>query len=434
MRAARMFAEHLAAVGTLAAVERVQVELLGSLGSTGRGHGTMNAVLLGLAGEHSDRVDPDDAARIAGQIRRRGRIALLGGHEIGIDAERDVSFHGDRRLAFHPNALIFWAYDKEDCILLEQTYFSVGGGSVVAASDRAPVAAIGTPAAIPYPFSTAAELLGHTARTGLSISRIMLENEKVSSSEESVRDRLLQLWAAMRQSVRQGVDTEGILPGGLGVRRRAGGLARLLNSGADRNDPLHAMEWVTMFALAVNEQNAGGGRVVTAPTNGAAGVIPAVLHYYVRFHQGASDDRVMEFLLTAGAIGILFKIGASISGAEVGCQGEIGAACAMAAAGLAEISGGTPEQVENAAEIGIEHNLGLTCDPVAGLVQIPCIERNAIAAVKAIAAARMAVRGDGSHRVSLDDAIKTMRETGADMMDKYKETSLGGLALNIVAC
>jgi L-serine dehydratase len=287
---------------------------------------------------------------------------------------------------------------------------------------------------VPYPFDTAAELLAHTEKTGLPISGVMMANEKVRRDEAAVRAGLLRIWRVMQECAEAGSQADGVLPGGLKVRRRARGLRETLERTGDRSDPLYAMEWVTLYALAVNEQNASGGRVVTAPTNGAAGIIPAVLHYYVTFVPGASDDGVVAFLLTATAIGALFKQNASISGADVGCQGEVGSACSMAAAGLAEVLGGSPEQVENAAEIGVEHNLGLTCDPVGGLVQIPCIERNAIASVKAITAARMAVRGDGTHHVSLDKAIKTLRETGADMKDKYKETARGGLAVNVIEC
>ena len=330
--------------------------------------------------------------------------------------------------------MLFAAEDDQGERILERTYYSIGGGFVLGEdSHGAPrIEADSTP--VPYPFDTGAELLAHTEKTGLPISGVMMANEKVRRDEAEVRAGLLRIWQVMQECVEAGCQAEGVLPGGLKVRRRAAGLRDTLERTGDRADPLYAMEWVTLYALAVNEQNASGGRVVTAPTNGAAGIIPAVLHYYTTFVPGAGDDGVVAFLLTAAAIGVLFKQGASISGAEVGCQGEVGSACSMAAAGLAEVLGGTPEQVENAAEIGIEHNLGLTCDPVGGLVQIPCIERNAIASVKAITAARMAVRGDGTHHVSLDKAIKTLRETGADMKDKYKETARGGLAVNVIEC
>jgi len=330
--------------------------------------------------------------------------------------------------------MVFTALDEQGETLLERTYYSIGGGFVLGEDEHgAPrIEADATP--VPYPFDTAAELLAHTEKTGLSISGVMMANEKVRRDEAAIRAGLLRIWQVMQECVEAGCQADGVLPGGLKVRRRARGLRETLERTGDPADPLYAMEWVTLYALAVNEQNASGGRVVTAPTNGAAGIIPAVLHYYVTFVPGANEDGVVAFLLTAAAIGALFKQNASISGAEVGCQGEVGSACSMAAAGLAEVLGGSPEQVENAAEIGIEHNLGLTCDPVGGLVQIPCIERNAIASVKAITAARMAVRGDGTHHVPLDKAIKTLRETGADMKDKYKETARGGLAVNVIEC
>jgi L-serine dehydratase len=330
--------------------------------------------------------------------------------------------------------MLFSAIDEDARELCSRTYYSVGGGFVLGEDDAGGPQLRPDAATVPYPFSTGGELLERTQRSGLPLSGVMLANELVRRDEPSIRAGLLRIWSVMQECVEAGSHTGGVLPGGLKVRRRASKLREHLEETSDVTDPLYAMEWVTLYALAVNEQNAAGGRVVTAPTNGAAGIIPAVLHYYTRFVPGAGDDGVIAFLLTAAAIGVLFKENASISGAEVGCQGEVGSACSMAAAGLAEVLGGSPEQVENAAEIGLEHNLGLTCDPVGGLVQIPCIERNAIASVKAITAARMAVRGDGEHHVSLDQAIKTMRETGADMKDKYKETARGGLALNVVEC
>jgi L-serine dehydratase len=434
MRAAGMFAEALATEGLLPRVAGLRVELFGSLGATGHGHGSVKAVVLGLTGEHPETVDPAAAEPLVARVRETGRLALPGGHEITFDPASDIVLHRRKRLPFHSNAMLFAATDGQGDGILERTYYSIGGGFVLGEdSGGAPrIEADSTP--VPYPFDTAAELLGHTEKTGLSISGVMMANEKVRRDEAEVRAGLLQIWQVMQECVEAGCQAEGVLPGGLKVRRRAAGLRDTLERTGDRADPLYAMEWVTLYALAVNEQNASGGRVVTAPTNGAAGIIPAVLHYYTTFVPGAGDDGVVAFLLTAAAIGVLFKQGASISGAEVGCQGEVGSACSMAAAGLAEVLGGTPEQVENAAEIGIEHNLGLTCDPVGGLVQIPCIERNAIASVKAITAARMAVRGDGTHHVSLDKAIKTLRETGADMKDKYKETARGGLAVNVIEC
>jgi len=436
MRAAGMFADSLAADGLDGKADGLHIELFGSLGATGHGHGTVKAVVLGLEGHSPETVDPAIAGPVLDRVRETGRLRLGGQREVPFRIDDDIVLHRRKRLPRHSNGMLFQALaDGEP--LVSRTYFSIGGGFVLAGPDR-PGPADGEPAlapdpaAVPYPFATAEELLAHTRATGLSISGVMLANEQARRSEAEVRAGLLRIWAVMRECTQAGCRAEGVLPGGLKVRRRAPGLAAQL--AGDSTDPLHAMDWVTLWALAVNEENAAGGRVVTAPTNGAAGILPAVLHYYTRFVPGADDDGVVRFLLTAAAIGVLFKEKASISGAEVGCQGEVGSACSMAAGALAEVLGGTPDQVENAAEIGIEHNLGLTCDPVGGLVQIPCIERNAVAAIKAITAARMAVRGDGRHYVSLDKAIKTMRETGADMKDKYKETARGGLALNVVEC
>jgi L-serine dehydratase len=434
MRAAVMFARSLDADGIMPKVARLRVELFGSLGATGHGHGSVKAIVLGLSGEEPEHVDPVAAGPLVEAVRAAGRLRLGGGHEITIDVDEDIVLHRRKRLPFHSNAMRFMALDEAGSELSTRTYYSVGGGFVLGEDEAGQKALVpdGTP--VPYPFSSAAELLAHTAATGLPVSGVMLANELTRRSEDEVTSGLLGIWAVMQECVANGSAAEGVLPGGLKVRRRARVLRETLERTSDTADPLYAMEWVTLYALAVNEENAAGGRVVTAPTNGAAGIIPAVLHYYLRFVPGADEAGVVRFLLTAAAIGVLFKENASISGAEVGCQGEVGSACSMASAGLAEVIGGTPEQAENAAEIGIEHNLGLTCDPVGGLVQIPCIERNAIAAVKAIAGARMAVRGDGQHHVSLDKAIKTMRETGADMKDKYKETARGGLALNVVEC
>ncbi|PZF96398.1 L-serine ammonia-lyase [Micromonospora deserti] len=434
MRAARTFVTGLKGDGLLADTARVQAELFGSLGATGHGHGSDRAVLLGLAGEAPETVDTDTVEPRIARIRAERRLSLLGAHEIDFDPDRDLVLHRRRSLPYHPNGMTFVAYDGAGAKLRARTYYSVGGGFVVdeaaAGADRI------TPdtTKVRYPFRTGAELLDVTNRTGLSISEVMLANELSWRAEADVRAGLLEIWRVMRECVARGCERDGVLPGGLKVRRRAAELRRSLEAEAATSDPLRAMDWVTLFALAVNEENAAGGRVVTAPTNGAAGIIPAVLHYYLRFVPSASDDGVVRFLLAAGAIGVLFKENASISGAEVGCQGEVGSACSMAAGGLAEALGGTPEQVENAAEIGMEHNLGLTCDPVGGLVQIPCIERNAVASIKAITAARLALRGDGVHHVSLDKVIKTMRETGADMKVKYKETARGGLAVNVIEC
>ena len=434
MRAAVRFAREVRARGADNRISKIRVELFGSLGATGHGHGSVKAVLLGLAGEEPETVDPVAAGPAVEAIRETKRLTLPGGHEIDMDPDADIILHRRKRLPFHSNAMRFAALDSGGAELATATYYSIGGGFVLGEDEAGQPAIVRDPTPVPYPFSSGAELLAHTTATGLPISGVMLANEAVRRPEAEVKSGLLAIWAVMQESVARGVEATGVLPGGLKVRRRARALQETLERTADPSDPLHAMEWVGLYALAVNEENAAGGRVVTAPTNGAAGIIPAVLHYYTRFVPGADDDAVVRFLLTAAAIGVLFKENASISGAEVGCQGEVGSACSMASAGLAEVIGGTPEQAENAAEIGVEHNLGLTCDPVGGLVQIPCIERNAIASVKAVAAARMAVRGDGVHHVSLDKAIKTMRETGADMKDKYKETARGGLALNVVEC
>ncbi|CAL9426918.1 L-serine ammonia-lyase [Streptomyces sp. DH-12] len=432
MRAARMFARRLRNEDLLESVASVRAELYGSLGATGHGHGTPKAVLLGLEGDSPRTVDVESADERVEKIKEGGRIRLLGEHEIGFSFDDDLVLHRRKALPYHANGMTLWAYDSSGAELLTKTYYSVGGGFVVdedaVGEDRIKL----DDTVLKYPFRTGDELLRLTKETGLSISALMLENERAWRTEEEIREGLLEIWRVMRACVDRGMSREGILPGGLKVRRRAANTARKLRSEGDPQ--ALAMEWITLYAMAVNEENAAGGRVVTAPTNGAAGIIPAVLHYYMNFVPGADEEGVVRFLLAAGAIGMLFKENASISGAEVGCQGEVGSACSMAAGALAEVLGGSPEQVENAAEIGMEHNLGLTCDPVGGLVQIPCIERNGMAAVKAVTAARMAMRGDGSHKVSLDKVIKTMKETGADMSVKYKETARGGLAVNIIEC
>jgi iron-sulfur-dependent L-serine dehydratase single chain form len=442
MKAARMFAVGLRDDGLTPRVHTVRVVLYGSLGLTGRGHGSDKAVLLGLEGELPATVDVDAIPARLDAIARQGTLRLLGEHEIGFTVAEHLEFNRKKKLSYHPNGMRFSAYDHQGTPIRERAYYSVGGGFVTQESEasetgtgtESPQASPDGPV-LPYPFATAAELLAQTARSGLPISGIMLENEKaLGQTPEQVRAGLTELWQVMRACVERGCRTDGILPGGLRVQRRAPRLFRQLSCERDDADPLRAMDWVTLYALAVNEENAAGGRVVTAPTNGAAGIVPAVLHYYDRFVPGSSADGVTRFLLTAAAIGALFKQNASISGAEVGCQGEVGSACSMAAGALAELLGGTPEQVENAAEIGIEHNLGLTCDPIGGLVQVPCIERNAVASMTAINAARIALRGDGRHFVSLDKAINTMRITGRDMLDKYKETSRGGLAVNVIEC
>ncbi|MFJ2717164.1 L-serine ammonia-lyase [Streptomyces sp. NPDC087437] len=435
MRAARRFVRLLERDGRLDDVAGVRAELYGSLGATGRGHGSDRAVVLGLEGEDPATVDTDRSDDRVAAVRAGGTLLLGGKHRIRFDGDRDLVLHRRRSLPAHPNGMVFRALAADGRELAARTYYSVGGGFVVdeeaTGADR--VVADATP--VRFPFSTGAELLDVCARENLSISEVMLANEQAWRPEAEVRAGLLDLWAVMRACVDRGCRREGVLPGGLRVPRRAPGLFRELSATAgDSTDPLRGMDWVNLFALAVNEENASGGRIVTAPTNGAAGIVPAVLHYYARFVPGADEDGVVRFLLTAAAIGILFKENASISGAEVGCQGEVGSACAMAAGALCEVLGGSPAQVENAAEVGIEHNLGLTCDPVGGLVQIPCIERNAVASVKAINAARLALAGDGTHKVSLDKAIRTMRDTGRDMKAKYKETARGGLAVNVIEC
>ncbi|TBV03573.1 L-serine ammonia-lyase [Phytopseudomonas dryadis] len=435
MRAAVRFVEGLRRDDLLAATDTVKVELYGSLGATGKGHGSDKAVLLGLEGEQPDSVDTARIDERLAAIRQRGELRLLG--------ERTIRFVEKEHLAmirkpldFHPNGMIFRAFDAAGLQLRSREYYSVGGGFVVdeeaAGADR--IVEDSTPLA--YPFKTARDLLRHCHEQGLSISQVMLVNEAAWRPEAQTREGLLKIWQVMQDCVESGCRNEGIMPGGLKVRRRAAALYRQLckNPEANLRDALSVLDWVNLYALAVNEENASGGRVVTAPTNGAAGIIPAVLHYYMRFIPGASEDGVVRFLLTAAAIGILYKENASISGAEVGCQGEVGVACSMAAGALCEVLGGSVQQVENAAEIGMEHNLGLTCDPVGGLVQVPCIERNAMGSVKAINAVRMALRGDGQHFISLDKVIRTMRQTGADMKSKYKETARGGLAVNIIEC
>ena len=434
MRAAVLFAEGLREQNLLARTERVHAQLFGSLGATGHGHGSDKALLLGLSGERPEACDPRAVQDTLDRIRSEKKLPLLGVHVIAFDEDTDLVMHRRRSLPLHPNGMTFTAYDTVGDVVNERTFYSVGGGFVVGEDAGGATSIVTDTTTVAHPFRTGDELLARCAVTGKSIARIMLENELSWRTEEEVRSGLLHIWQVMQECVANGIATEGTLPGGLRVRRRAPELARKLALEASSTDPLRGMDWITLYALAVNEENAAGGRVVTAPTNGAAGIIPAVLHYYTRFVPGADQDGVCRFLLTAAAIGVVYKENASISGAEVGCQGEVGSACSMAAGAFAAVLGGTARQVENAAEIGMEHNLGLTCDPVGGLVQIPCIERNAIAAVKAITAARTAQRGDGSHIVSLDNVVKTMRETGADMKVKYKETSRGGLAVNVIEC
>jgi len=435
MRAAALFANALKDGGQLDAVRRIRCELYGSLGATGKGHGSDKAVILGLEGEQPDLIDPAAIAPRLEQIRAEQSLRLAGSHAVAFQEREDLLFKR-KALPFHANGMMLAAFDGDGQALLEKTYYSVGGGFVVSHDAEGQPALVPESTPLPFPFTTGDELLQRCNESGLSIAQLMWRNELVWRDGEAIRSGLLRIWDVMQACVKRGIATEGTLRGGFNVKRRAAELYRDLTAHPEAalRDPLQVLDWVNLYALAVNEENAGGGRVVTAPTNGAAGIVPAVLHYYTRFVPGANEQGVIDFLLTAAAIGILYKENASISGAEVGCQGEVGVACSMAAGALAQVMGGSPEQVENAAEIGMEHHLGLTCDPVGGLVQIPCIERNAIASVKAINAARMALHGDGTHFVSLDKVIKTMRETGADMMTKYKETSRGGLAVNIVEC
>ena len=439
MRAARLFVLGLQSGGLLARSTRIVCSLHGSLGATGKGHGSDRAVLLGLMGHEPDTVEVDAVPALVDAVRNSGQLTLAGGHNLPFRERDDLLFYR-APLPFHANGMRFIALDAAGAELSNRVFYSVGGGFVVsdevaADGSRARVIAPDT-TVLPMPYRSAAELLALTEQHGCSIAAVMRTNERHWRPDAEIDAGLLDIWRVMQACVQRGCNTPGVLPGGFKVKRRAPQLHADLCSQPEAalRDPLQVLDWVNLYALAVNEENAAGGRVVTAPTNGAAGIVPAVLHYYTRFAPGATDRGVVDFLLTAAAIGILYKENASISGAEVGCQGEVGVACSMAAGALCAVMGGTPAQAENAAEIGMEHHLGLTCDPVGGLVQIPCIERNAIASVKAINAARMALRGDGTHHVSLDQVIKTMRETGADMKTKYKETARGGLAVNIVDC
>ena len=444
MKAAAMFVKALTQDDMLAATARVEVRLYGSLGATGKGHGTDTAVMLGLGGLMPDSIDPDTIETRLKKIRKEKIVHLMGTHPIAFTEKSDLLFLRRETLSFHPNGVKFMAMDAQGTLLQERRYFSVGGGFVVSQEDadaehavtQAAPRIVADRTVLAHPFLSGDELLAITASTGMSIAQVMRANEHAWRTDEEVDAGLDTIWDAMKACVARGIRTDGHLPGNLMVKRRAAELHRSLSSRPEEGlrDQLTILDFVNVYAMAVNEENAAGGRVVTAPTNGAAGIMPAVMHYYERFISGANQKGIRDFLLTAGAIGILYKENASISGAEVGCQGEVGVACSMAAAGLAAVMGGTPAQVENAAEIGMEHNLGLTCDPVGGRVQIPCIERNAMGSVKALNAARMAMRGDGTHFVSLDQVIKTMRDTGRDMMTKYKETSRGGLAVNVIEC
>ncbi|WP_020400333.1 L-serine ammonia-lyase [Kordiimonas gwangyangensis] len=432
MKAAREFVEKLEEDGLLDKTDRLVTKLYGSLGATGRGHGSDGAVILGLLGECPREVDVENIPNIIQHARENKTLNLMGKKPVVFEEDTDLQLLPREQLPFHPNGMEFWAYDADGNELSRAIYYSIGGGFIVHEKEAKKDKFIEEKVKVPYPFKSGAELLDHCAKTGKSISAIMMANEKTMRSVNQIRAELLEIWHVMEECVERGCSRGGQMPG-LNIKRRAKALYEQLSKRPESalTDPLTILDWVNLYALAVNEENAVGGRVVTAPTNGAAGIVPAVLHYYMRFIPGANEDGVVRFLLTAGAVGMLFKENASISGAEVGCQGEVGSACSMAAAGLTEVLGGTPEQVENAAEIGMEHNLGLTCDPIGGLVQVPCIERNAMASIKAINAARLALRGDGKHFVSLDKVIRTMRLTGRDMRSKYKETARGGLAVTV---
>ena len=434
MIAARKFILSIEKSNQLKKVTRIKSEMYGSLGATGKAHGTPKAIILGLEGEQPDQVDATLITKRIEKIYSEGRINLLGKQTINYNHEIDLKLYRRKSLPFHPNGMIFSAFDENGKELVQKTYYSVGGGFVVDDSNENGNYIAEDETVITYPYDSAAELLEYCKGEALKISDVMIKNESAWRPENKTREGLLSLWSVMQETVNNGIANKGVLPGGLNVPRRAHKLHQQLTKKSNKksDDPLTILDWVTLYALATNEENAAGGRVVTAPTNGAAGIIPAVLHYYMRFVPKADDDGIVRFLLTAAAIGILYKKNASISGAEVGCQGEVGSACSMAAGALAEVLGGTPTQVENAAEIAMEHNLGLTCDPIGGLVQIPCIERNATASVKAIHAARMALQGDGTHFVSLDKVIRTMRKTGEDMHLRYKETARGGLATHVL--
>jgi len=433
MNAACTFVDDLTRLGQLERTARVGAQLYGSLALTGKGHCTDRAVLLGLAGHRPHEIDPAAIEPELERIRGGGRLRLGGRHEIEFDEPLDLLFHRDQTLPLHPNGMRFTALDAAGNVLHREEFYSTGGGFVVRAAEfgREPDAA--NDLTVPYPFESGGDLLKACRDNGLEMYEVVMANENAFRPQAETHAALLRIWSVMNDCIERGFRATGLLPGVLKVRRRASRLHRMLVETAEPQ-PLQVMDWVNAFALAVNEENAAGGKVVTAPTNGAAGIVPAVIAYYRRFEPGASEEGVVRFLLVAGAIGMLYKKNASISGAEMGCQGEVGVACSMAAAGLVAALNGTPEQIENAAEIGMEHNLGLTCDPIAGLVQIPCIERNAMGAMKAINAARLAVRGDGTHKVSLDQVIATMRQTGRDMSVIYKETSQGGLAVNVPEC
>lgn len=436
MRAALMFAQDLARMHAAERARAIRVELFGSLAHTGKGHGTDNAVCLGLAGETPEHVNPDAIPGLLSAMRAQGTLLLLGTYPLKFNQLDDLIFNLRDTLPQHSNGMRFTACDAEGAVLLSSEMYSVGGGFVARADAFSHLSFISDTSRVPYPFDTCDDLLRLADENGKRIDQIVIENESTWRSEYEVQARLLHVWEAMQECVKRGLTREGVLPGGLKIARRAPHIYRELVEHPERTlrDPLSILDWVDLYALAVNEENASGGRVVTAPTNGSAGILPATLHYYTRFCSQANTEGVIRFLLTAGAIGLLYKQNASISGAEVGCQGEVGVACSMAAGGLVSALGGSNLKIENAAEIGMEHNLGLTCDPIGGLVQVPCIERNAMAAIKAINASRIALKGDGSHKVSLDQVIATMRQTGLDMKSKYKETSQGGLAVSVIEC
>ena len=436
MWAAQRFLALLESRNLLVQAGRVRVSLYGSLAMTGKGHSTDTAAMLGLLGEIPAQIDPDSVPSKISAIRSAKKLLLAGKVEIPFDESRDLCFLFGESLPQHPNGIRFELFDKAGIQLISKLYFSIGGGFVLCEDQISQPANKSANLPIPYPFETGVELLKRCQESGLSIAELVLTNERAMRSADEVDSKMRLLWQVMEASIERGCRERGVLPGGLGIKRRAYLLRKELTDHpeAAMRDPLNVMDWINLYAMAVNEENAAGGRVVTAPTNGAAGVIPAVLAYYQRFIPGANEAGIFTFLATSAAIGMLYKKNASISAAEVGCQGEVGVACSMAAAGLAAVMGGSNAQIENAAEIGMEHNLGLTCDPIGGLVQVPCIERNTMGAVKAINAARLALRGDGTHQVSLDSVIETMRQTGADMQEKYKETSQGGLAVNVVAC
>lgn len=441
MKATARFVSNLTASKELKNVSIIKCDLYGSLALTGKGHGTDKAIILGLEGHTPETIDSDQIEEILVNIKKKKKITigkvLAESKEIAFAEKEDIKFHRRLNLPYHPNGMAFAAFDSSNKELLREVYYSVGGGFIISEQEASQNVTLDTDSTrVKYPFSSADELLKICKEQNLSIAQVMLENEKTWRSEEQVRSDLYNIWKVMEDCIRRGFRNEGILPGGLKVKRRAPKLYNELISSPEKNisDTLSILDWVNLYALAVNEENAAGGKVVTAPTNGAAGIIPAILKYYINFIPKSDQNGIIEFLLTAAAIGILYKMNASISGAEVGCQGEVGVACSMAAAGLTHVLGGTPGQVENAAEIAMEHNLGLTCDPIGGLVQIPCIERNAMGSIKAINATRMALRGDGTHFVSLDKVIKTMKQTGKDMKKQYKETSRGGLAVNIPEC